>query len=104
MEKPALVVAGTGIRIIGQMTTESIAWIKMSQKVLYLVHDPVAGEIIGELNASAESLAGYYTVGRPRRQSYDQMVARVMECVRSGTRMTRRNRSARTGLSSPSWI
>ena len=36
------VVVGTGIRVVGQMTTEAVAWIRVSDKVLYLAHDPVA--------------------------------------------------------------
>jgi hypothetical protein len=86
LDRPSLIVVGTGIRIIGQMTTESVAWIKTSQKVLYLEHDPTAADIIRELNPSAESLAGFYAEGKPRRQSLEEMVERVMECVRSGKR------------------
>src|SRR6516165_5452239 len=68
------------------MTTESIAWIKISEKVLYLVHDPTAGDVLRQLNPSAESLAGFYAEGKPRRQSLVEMVQRVMACVRSGKR------------------
>ncbi len=87
MDQPSLVVVGTGIRIIGQMTTESIAWIKASDKVLYLAHDPVAAEVITGLNPNAESLAGFYAEGKPRRKSLMEMVEHVMECVRSGARI-----------------
>jgi hypothetical protein len=86
LDQPSLVVVGTGIRIIGQMTIESIAWIKASEKVLYLAHDPVACEVITGLNPSAESLAGFYAEGKHRRESLREMVARVMECVHSGRR------------------
>ena len=86
MDRPSLIVVGTGIRVIGQMTTESIAWIKISEKVLYLVHDPTAGDVLRQLNPSAESLAGFYAEGKPRRQSLVEMVQRVMACVRSGKR------------------
>jgi precorrin-6B methylase 1 len=84
LEKPSLVVVGTGIRVIGQLTTEAIAWIEMSDKVLYLTHDPVACGIISQLNPSAESLAGFYAEAKLRKQSYVEMVGRVMECLRSG--------------------
>ena len=84
MERPALVVVGIGIRVIGQLTTEAIAWIKISDKVLYLTHDPVACGIITQLNPSAESLARFYAEGKLRRKSYQEMVWRVMACVRSG--------------------
>jgi hypothetical protein len=84
LKRPSLVVVGTGIRVVGQMTTEAVAWIRVSDKVLYLAHDPVAGDIITTLNPTAESLAGFYTEGKLRSQTYREMVARVLGCVRSG--------------------
>jgi hypothetical protein len=66
------------------MTTEAIAWIRVSDKVLYLAHDPVAHQLIAELKPGAESLADCYGDGKLRRQSYQQMVERVLEHVRSG--------------------
>src|SRR5262245_19626107 len=84
LDRPSLIVVGTGIRIVGQMTTEATAWIKVSEKVFYLAADPVAGEIIHELNRSAESLAGFYAEGKPRRQSIGEMVGRVMQSLLAG--------------------
>jgi hypothetical protein len=86
LELPSLVVAGTGIKVIGQLTTEAMAWIQIADKVLYLTHDAVACGIITQLNPSAESLAGFYGEGKLRKMSYDQMVGRIMGCVRSGKR------------------
>jgi hypothetical protein len=80
-------VVGTGIRIIGQMTIESIAWIRMAEKVFYLAYDPVAGKVITGLNPNAESLAGFYAEGKVRRKSLSEMVGHVMECVHSGARV-----------------
>jgi hypothetical protein len=80
-------VVGTGIRIIGQMTIESIAWIRMAEKVFYLAHDPVASEVITGLNPNAESLAPFYVEGKLRRESLREMVEHVMECLRSGARI-----------------
>jgi diphthamide biosynthesis methyltransferase len=87
LDQPSLIVVGTGIRIIGQMTIESIAWIRMADKVFYLTYDPVAGEVIAGLNPNAESLAGFYVEGKLRRKSLREMVERVMECVHSGRRI-----------------
>lgn len=81
---PSLIVVGTGIRVVGQMTTEAVAWIRVSEKVLYLAHDPVAEDVLTGLNPTAESLAGFYAEGKPRRQTYQEMVDRVLDCVRSG--------------------
>jgi hypothetical protein len=85
-DRPSLVVIGTGIRVLGQLTTEAIAWIKVCEKVLYLVHDPVASGFITHINRSAESLGGFYADGKPRKKTYQEMVGRVMDCVRSGKR------------------
>jgi hypothetical protein len=84
LDRPSLVVVGTGIRILGQMTTEAVAWIRISDKVLYLAHDPVAGQVITGLNPGAESLAGFYAEGKLRPKTYVEIVERVMDCVRSG--------------------
>ncbi len=67
-----MVVVGTGIRSIGQMTTEAIAWIKKADRVPYLVNDPVAVALIRELNPKgAEPLHRFYAANKDRRQTYD---------------------------------
>jgi hypothetical protein len=81
----SLTVIGTGIRTVGQLTLEAIAWIKESDVVLYLVADPVAEEVIKSLNPTgATSLRGYYGEGMPRRDSYEAMVEHIVGCVRTG--------------------
>lgn len=83
----SLVVVGTGIRTVGHLTTEAIAWIRAADTVLYLVADPVAEEAIRELNPkNAMSLRGYYGEGVVRTQAYEAMVEHIMSCVRAGQR------------------
>lgn len=83
----SLTVIGTGIRTLGQLTGEAIAWIKVSDAVLYLVADPVAEEVIRTLNpAGATSLRGYYAEGMTRKLSYEAMVQHIVSCVRAGQR------------------
>jgi uncharacterized protein YabN with tetrapyrrole methylase and pyrophosphatase domain len=85
MKPGSLIVVGTGIRTVGHMTLESIAWIKEADKVLYVVGDPIAEEMIKTLNPNgAESLATMYAVGKPRIQTYNEMIERILSCVRSG--------------------
>jgi precorrin-6B methylase 1 len=86
VEKLSLVVVGTGTRAIGQLTTEAIAWIEISDKVFYLTPDTLAGAIITHWNASAESLSRFYAEGKLRKKTYEEMVELVMQCVRSGKR------------------
>jgi len=85
MGKGSLVVIGTGIKTVGQLTVEAIAWMQKADKLLYVVGDPVAKETITQLNPEgAESLSDLYAEGKPRIETYNQMVERVVECVRSG--------------------
>jgi precorrin-6B methylase 1 len=81
----SLTVIGTGIRTVGQLTVEAIAWIRESDVVLYLVADPIAEEVIRYLNPEgAMSLRGYYGEGTQRVQSYEAMIQHIMSCVRAG--------------------
>jgi len=80
-----LVVVGTGIRTTGQLTVEAIAWMKVADVVMHMVSDPVAKELIRRWQPDTNvDLHQYYEVGRPRRATYDDMVAAVVAEVRLG--------------------
>lgn len=81
----SLVVVGTGIQTVGQMTIEAIAWIGSADRVLYVVGDPIAEKVIHRLNpGGAESMADYYEEGQPRINTYNQMIKRILRSVRAG--------------------
>ncbi|HEY6960508.1 MAG TPA: SAM-dependent methyltransferase [Gaiellaceae bacterium] len=81
----SLVVVGTGIRTVGHLTVEAIAWLRKADRVLYVVGDPIAEDVIRGLNPDgAESLSHMYAEGKPRIQTYEEMIARILECVRGG--------------------
>ncbi|MDI1437130.1 SAM-dependent methyltransferase [Polyangium sorediatum] len=82
----SLVVVGTGIRTTEHLTGNAIAWIKASDKVLYVVADLVAERVIKELSPSAESLTALYGEGKPRGETYHAMVDRILDAVRGGHR------------------
>ncbi|HKO58217.1 MAG TPA: SAM-dependent methyltransferase [Thermoanaerobaculia bacterium] len=85
MFEERLVVVGTGIRTIGHLTTEAIAWIRRADKVLYIVSDPVAERLIKTLNPDgAESLYGLYGENKPRIQTYHEMIEKTLGYVRQG--------------------
>jgi uncharacterized protein YabN with tetrapyrrole methylase and pyrophosphatase domain len=86
MKPGSLVIVGTGIRSVGQLTVESIAWIQSADKVFYVVSDPIGESLIQKLNRNAESLQKYYVQGKPRLQTYKDFVDRIMESVRAGQR------------------
>lgn len=80
-----LIVIGTGICTIGQLTMESIAWIRKADKVLYIVSDPIAEEMIKTLNPDgAESLFHLYAENKPRIQTYNEMIDLTLRYVREG--------------------
>ena len=81
-----LVIIGTGISIVGQMTTESLAWIRCAERFFYAVNEPIAAEIIRTINAEAKptSLSKLYIPDVPRRQIYEAMAEQVLSSVREG--------------------
>lgn len=79
-----LVVVGTGIRTVGQLTTETIAWMEQADELLHVVADPVAEAMMARLNPRARSLQGYYGEGKPRIQTYEEMVQDILQTVRKG--------------------
>jgi uncharacterized protein YabN with tetrapyrrole methylase and pyrophosphatase domain len=82
-----LVVVGTGIRTTGQLTVETIACMRGAARLFYIVADPVAEEVIRRLCPDgAESLYGLYGEGKPRLQTYQEMVDRILVSVRAGQR------------------
>lgn len=80
-----LVIVGTGIRITGQLTMEALVWMQRADKLYYAVNDPVAKAVIHRLNPEgAESLNGLYGEGKPRRETYEQMIDTILSSVRMG--------------------
>jgi uncharacterized protein YabN with tetrapyrrole methylase and pyrophosphatase domain len=79
----SLTVIGTGIRTVGQLTLEAIAWMKEAEILLYVVADPIAEAAMKRLNPrSAVSLSDYYREGLPRLDTYHAMVEHILSCVR----------------------
>jgi hypothetical protein len=77
-------VVGTGYLIAGQVTPQALACMRRAEKLFYLVPDPVTGAWIEDLNPSAESLANAYGTDKDRRDSYREMVERMLAPVRRG--------------------
>jgi uncharacterized protein YabN with tetrapyrrole methylase and pyrophosphatase domain len=86
--KPArcgsLVVVGTGIKLIGHTTLETVACIERAEKLLYLVTDPPTAAWLRQLNPTAESLDDTYAEGKSRYRTYEEMTERIVSAVRSG--------------------
>jgi uncharacterized protein YabN with tetrapyrrole methylase and pyrophosphatase domain len=83
-----LVVVGTGIRAVGQLTTETIAWMRHVDRVLYVTADPVAAAVIQTLNPrGAESLMPLYSEHKPRGETHREIVEAVLTSLRQGLRV-----------------
>lgn len=83
----SLTVVGTGMLIAGQVTQEALSAIASAEKLYFLVTDIVTSRWLGQLNASAESLYGCYGDGKPRDETYAEMVDRILGSVREGRRV-----------------
>jgi uncharacterized protein YabN with tetrapyrrole methylase and pyrophosphatase domain len=82
-KRGSLTVIGTGIRTVGQLTLEAIAWIKEADILLHVVADPIAEAAMKRLNPDgAVSLSSYYREGLPRLDTYHAMVEHILSCVR----------------------
>jgi uncharacterized protein YabN with tetrapyrrole methylase and pyrophosphatase domain len=85
VKRGSLIVIGTGIKTVGQLTVEAIAWMQEANSLLYVVGDPVAEAVIKRLNPNgAVSLSNYYEEGKQRIYAYNAMVEHILGCVRSG--------------------
>jgi len=82
-----LTLVGTGLRIAGQVTQEALAAIVEADKLFHLIQDQVTHRWLEELNPTAESLYDSYRPGRPRRETYEEIVERMLAPVRRGLRV-----------------
>jgi Tetrapyrrole (Corrin/Porphyrin) Methylases len=80
----SLVVVGTGIQAFTHLTAEARLYLQRSDRVLYLVADPLTELMIRELNPRAESLHGLYARGKRRLKTYREMTDRILDAVRAG--------------------
>lgn len=85
-QRGTLAVVGTGIQV-GHWTIQARRWIESADKVVYCVGDSASEHLIRQLNPTAESLYTFYGNGKPRIDTYNQMVERTLECVRQGLKV-----------------
>lgn len=80
----SLVIVGTGISLIVHTTVEALWHMQRAGRLFYLVTNAAAEEWIRRLNPAASSLQDCYADGKPRFESYEEMVARLLTAVRGG--------------------
>ncbi|PIA97994.1 hypothetical protein CB0940_05746 [Cercospora beticola] len=82
--KGELVVVGTGIASIRQMTVEALDYIQRADKVFYATLDAVTETFIKHHAPSAEDLYQYYDTEKNRVTTYVQMAEVILSSVRKG--------------------
>jgi precorrin-6B methylase 1 len=66
------------------VTPEAAAAIERADEVLYLVTQPLTAEWIERTNPRSRSLHGLYAPGKPRHETYAEMVDELLAPVRTG--------------------
>jgi tetrapyrrole methylase family protein/MazG family protein len=84
MKKASLTIIGCGIKFLSHLTTEAKNYIEQSEKLYYLVNDPLMKEWIVKTNPKAESLDFLYTKYILRINCYKAITDYILEFVRSG--------------------
>ena len=83
LAKGSITIVGTGIAA-GQITVDAQHYIEHAQCLLALVSDPITLAWMKEVNSTTESLQRFYVNGKPRRQTYDEIVEYVLALAREG--------------------
>ncbi len=79
-----LIVAGTGIRAVGQLTLETVAWIEAADLVCHVLADPVTERWVADHARETEDLTRLHDPDAPRLHSYATMAARLVDHARAG--------------------
>jgi len=85
-KKGSLVVVGTGINALAQVTLEAKAHIEQAEKVLMHVPETAAMAWIRELNPNVEDLQPCYSKAAHRADAYELMIQAQVDAVQSGLR------------------
>ncbi|KAI0098508.1 tetrapyrrole methylase [Nemania sp. FL0031] len=82
--KGELVIVGTGLASVRQLTLEAISYIESADSVFYLVSDLCTGLFIEEHNKNTFDLHSMYETTKSRMDSYIQMAELMLRKVRLG--------------------
>ncbi|OAX31894.1 tetrapyrrole methylase, partial [Rhizopogon vinicolor AM-OR11-026] len=84
-KRGTLTIAGSGIASVGHITLGTLSYIKESDKIFYLVCDPVTEAFIHD-NSTADcfDLSVFYDKNKGRYDSYIQMCEVMLKAVRAG--------------------
>jgi uncharacterized protein YabN with tetrapyrrole methylase and pyrophosphatase domain len=83
-KRGSLTVVGTGLSLANHLTAETLYWLESADCVFSNMTNRTEEEWIASVNPKVQSLKDCYGVGKPREQTYAEMVTRVTGAVRSG--------------------
>ena len=72
---------GTGIMAAKHLTAEAKTTIEIADKLLYCVGDRATERLLLCLNPSAQDLSTFYNDGKPRNQTYSEIVEIIIETL-----------------------
>jgi uncharacterized protein YabN with tetrapyrrole methylase and pyrophosphatase domain len=84
MAQGSLLIAGTGISLAGQCTSEAREAIAQAGVVYSMVGDGIAESWLRSVNSNVISLQDHYGGGRTRAQTYEAMTETILNAVRAG--------------------
>ena len=87
MTQRSLTVVGVGTRAGADTSAQTSAVIKLADKVLYLVGDPLSAAWIEQANPTAEPLEGLYIHGARRQDIYAALIDTILSWVRRSQRL-----------------
>lgn len=79
-----MIIVGTGISGVSQLTLEAVAWIEAADVVCYVLADPLTERWIREHARRTEDLARLHRPDLPRMHAYRAMSERLVEHARAG--------------------
>src|SRR5690349_19436040 len=82
MKKGSLVIVGTGIKFLSHLSYEAKIYIEQSDKVLYLVNDPIMKEWIQKTNIHSESMDPIYFKHKLRSDTYKAITEYILSVLR----------------------
>lgn len=87
MKKGSLACVGTGMMLGAHIGPRARSHIEKADVVFSAMSDPLVELWVQGMNSDVRSLQPYYTEGKPRTETYREMVAAMMVEVRAGHRV-----------------
>lgn len=87
MPRGQLACVGLGMMLGAHLTPRSRGWIEAADVVFVAASDALIEQWVGTINPRIVSLQGFYAEGKPRQQTYREMVEAMLADVRAGQRV-----------------